>query len=200
MQLVSSLTSRVENDTLFRKPSGKQYKFFKKTLEDITLSAFKLRKDEGGEHTPFIEHRFDFGDQPPIATYPYRMNPVKKQDCQKENFDRRRRKYYKPGDKVWVTIHPVSRNNRSRKFMPKREGPYLILTLRSPVTYEIVDPDQALGTYHVSALKDSQEPETTRNAGFVAPLRKRGRPQKKLSPGSEPRRQRNQRGSLQHTV
>ncbi|GFY07552.1 CCHC-type domain-containing protein [Trichonephila clavipes] len=202
----------------------KQYKFFKKTLEDITLSAFELRKDEGknlspeqarkinilldrneacfqpgGEHTPFIEHRFDTGDQPPIATYPYRMNPVKKQDCQKENFDRRRRKYYKPGDKVWVTIHPISRNNRSRKFMPKREGPYLILTLRSPVTYEIADPanpDQTLGTYHVSALKDYQEPDTERNTGFVAPLRKRGRPKKKLSLGSEPRRQRNQRGSL----
>ncbi|GFT05671.1 retrovirus-related Pol polyprotein from transposon 297 [Trichonephila clavipes] len=143
----------------------KQYKFFKKTLEDITLSAFELRQDEGknlspeqartlnilldrneacnqpgGEHTPFIERRFDKGDQPPIAAYPYRMNPVKKQDCQKENFDRRRRKYYKPGDKVCLTIHPISRYNRSRKFMPKREGPYLILTLRSPVTYEIADP------------------------------------------------------------
>ncbi|GFY33433.1 transposon Ty3-I Gag-Pol polyprotein [Trichonephila clavipes] len=202
----------------------KQYKFFKKTLEDITLSAFELRKDEGknlsseqarkinilldrneacfqpgGELTPYIEHRIDTSDQPPIATYPYRMNPVKKQDCQKENFDRRRRKYYKPGDKVWVTIHPISRNNRSRKFMPKREGPYLILTLRSPVTYEIADPvhpDQALGTYHVSALKDYQQPETERNTGFVAPIRKRGRPKKKLPPGSEPRRQRNQRGSL----
>ncbi|GFT77328.1 transposon Tf2-9 polyprotein [Trichonephila clavipes] len=105
-----------------------------------------------------------------------------KQDCQKENFDRRRRrKYDKPGDKVWVTIHPISRNNRSRKFMPKREGPYLILTLRSPVTYKIADPtnpDQALETYHVPALKDYQEPETERNTGFVAPLKKRGRPKK----------------------
>ncbi|GFU94622.1 transposon Tf2-9 polyprotein [Trichonephila clavipes] len=110
-----------------------------------------------------------------------------------------RRKYYKPGDKVWVTIHAISRNNRSRKFMPKREGTYLILTLRSPVIYEISDPanpDQALGTYHVSALKGYQEPETKRNTGIVAPLRKRGRPQKELPPGSEPRRQRNQRGSL----
>ncbi|GFY07448.1 uncharacterized protein TNCV_5086331 [Trichonephila clavipes] len=83
--------------------------------------------------------------------------------------------------------------------MPKREGPLIILTLRSPVTYEIVDPanpNQALGTYHVFALKDYQEPETNRNTGFVAPLRKRGRPNKKLSPGSEPRRQRNQSGSL----
>ncbi|GFX11627.1 retrovirus-related Pol polyprotein from transposon 297 [Trichonephila clavipes] len=83
----------------------KQYKFFKKT------SAFELREDEGknlsreqalkinilldrneacfqpgGEHTPFIEHRFDTGDQPPIAEYPYRMSPVKKQGSQKENF------------------------------------------------------------------------------------------------------------------
>ncbi|GFT09010.1 hypothetical protein TNCV_4104801 [Trichonephila clavipes] len=138
---------------LFRKSSGKLYRFFKKTLEDITLSAFELRKDEGknlspeqarkinilldrneacfqpgGEHTPFIEHCFDTGDQPPIATYPYRMNPVKKQDCQKENFDRRRRKYYKPGDKVWVIIHPISRNNRKRKFTPKIED---LLTLIS---------------------------------------------------------------------
>ncbi|GFT00038.1 integrin alpha-PS1 [Trichonephila clavipes] len=101
-----------------------------------------------------------------------------KQDCQKENFNRRRRrKYYKPGDKVWVTIHPIS------------------------LTHEIADPanpDQALGTYHVSGLKDYQEPETKRNSGFVAPLRKRGCPQKKLSPGSKPRRQRNQRAHEQY--
>ncbi|GFX53497.1 retrovirus-related Pol polyprotein from transposon 17.6 [Trichonephila clavipes] len=87
--------------------------------------------------------------------------------------------------------------------MPKREGPYLILTLRSPVTYEIADPanpDQALGTFHVSALKDYQEPETKRNTGFVAPLRKRGRSKKKLSPGSEPRRQWNQRGVSKHKL
>ncbi|GFX18449.1 protein NYNRIN [Trichonephila clavipes] len=74
-----------------------------------------------------------------------------------------------------------------------------VLTLRSPVTYEIADPvnpDQTLGIYHVSTLKDYQEPNTERNTGFVAPLRKRGRPKKKLPPGSEPRRQRNQRRSL----
>ncbi|GFW92844.1 transposon Ty3-I Gag-Pol polyprotein [Trichonephila clavipes] len=82
----------------------KQYKFFKKTLEDITLSAFELRKDEGknlspeqarkinilldrneacfqpgGEPPPYIEHRIDTSDHPPIATSPYRMNPVKKE-------------------------------------------------------------------------------------------------------------------------
>ncbi|GFX53499.1 hypothetical protein TNCV_4652851 [Trichonephila clavipes] len=74
----------------------KQYKFFKKTLEDITLSAFELREDEGKnlspeqarkinilldrneacfqpgvEPTPYIEHRIDTGDHAPIAMSPY---------------------------------------------------------------------------------------------------------------------------------
>ncbi|GFS67109.1 retrovirus-related Pol polyprotein from transposon 297 [Trichonephila clavipes] len=87
----------------------KQYKFFKKTLEDITLSTFELREDEGknlspeqarkinilldrneacfqpgGEPTPFIEHCIDMGDHPPIATSPYRMNPVKKEVLRKQ--------------------------------------------------------------------------------------------------------------------
>ncbi|GFS99393.1 retrovirus-related Pol polyprotein from transposon 297 [Trichonephila clavipes] len=82
----------------------KQYKFFKKTLEDITLSAFELQEDDGKnlspeqarlinilldgneacfqpgrEPTPYIEHRIDTGDHVPIATSPYRMNPVKKE-------------------------------------------------------------------------------------------------------------------------
>ncbi|GFT75230.1 hypothetical protein NPIL_58741 [Nephila pilipes] len=66
------------------------------------------------------------------------------------------------------------------------------------VMYEIADPanpDQVLGTYHISALKDYHEPGVERDTEPVAPLRKRGR-LKKLPPGSEPRRQRNQRGSL----
>ncbi|GFW29747.1 retrovirus-related Pol polyprotein from transposon 297 [Trichonephila clavipes] len=58
----------------------KQYKFFKKTLEDITLNILLDRNEAcfqpGGEHTPFIEHRLDTGDQPPIATYPYRIPTV----------------------------------------------------------------------------------------------------------------------------
>lgn len=122
-----------------------------------------------------------------------------KQDRMKDHFDRRRRpKYFKPGDNVWVTLHPISRNKRSKKFMPKREGPYRILTLRSPTTYEIADPanpDQVLGTYHVSALKEYHQPEAERDTGPVAPLRRRGRP-KKTSSGSSPGRLRNQRGSL----
>ncbi|GFS63555.1 retrovirus-related Pol polyprotein from transposon 297 [Trichonephila clavipes] len=69
----------------------KQYKFFKKTFENVILSAFELREHEGknlspeqarklkilldrneacfqprGEPTPFIEHRIDTGDHPPL--------------------------------------------------------------------------------------------------------------------------------------
>ncbi|GFW77540.1 hypothetical protein TNCV_2499321 [Trichonephila clavipes] len=67
----------------------KQYKFFKKTFENLTLSTFEIRQHEGknlspeqarklnilldkneiclqpgGEPTPFTEHRIGTGDQP----------------------------------------------------------------------------------------------------------------------------------------
>ncbi|GFU82499.1 hypothetical protein TNCV_433431 [Trichonephila clavipes] len=73
----------------------KHYKFFKKTLEDITLSAFERREDEGknlspeqarklnilldkneacfqsrGEPMPFNEPRFETGDHPQLQRLP----------------------------------------------------------------------------------------------------------------------------------
>ncbi|GBM01089.1 hypothetical protein AVEN_136640-1 [Araneus ventricosus] len=53
-----------------------------------------------------------------------------KQDKRKTYYDRRRRQaFYKSGDEVWVTLHPISKsqNKKSRKFMPKREGHYILL-------------------------------------------------------------------------
>lgn len=82
--------------------------------------------------------------------------------------------------------------------MPKREGPYVVITNRSPTTYDIADPaspDQPLGTYHVSALKTYYEPQVKRDTGPVAPLKRRGRP-KKINPGSSSGRHQSQRGSL----
>ncbi|GFV67194.1 40S ribosomal protein SA [Trichonephila clavipes] len=99
---------------------------------------------------------------------------------------------------LFPVYHPPANPSECKNH---REGPYLILTLRSPVTYEIADPanpDQALVTYHVSALKDYQELETERNTGFVASLKKRGHSKEKLLPGSEPRRQQSHRGSVTH--
>ncbi|GFT54657.1 hypothetical protein TNCV_2490771 [Trichonephila clavipes] len=94
----------------------KQYKFFKKTLEDITLRAFELREDEGkiclenrqekkinilldrnekhvsnqGRAQPSLNNRLTRVINP-NSNVSLQDEPAKKQDCQKENFNRRRR-------------------------------------------------------------------------------------------------------------
>ncbi|GFX22009.1 retrovirus-related Pol polyprotein from transposon 412 [Trichonephila clavipes] len=106
-----------------------------------------------------------------------------KQDQRKKQYDKNRRPvYYSPGDKVWVTLHPISsaKNKKTSKFMPKRDGPYLILTQKSPTSYVIAslaNPSELIATYHTSALT----PVKDINTSPVAPLRKRGRPQKVTS-------------------
>ncbi|GFU70443.1 transposon Tf2-6 polyprotein [Trichonephila clavipes] len=81
-----------------------------------------------------------------------------KQDQRKMQYDKNRRPvYYSPGDKVWVTLHPISsaKNKKTSKFMPKRDGPYLILTQKSPTSYVIAslyNPSEPIATYHTSAL------------------------------------------------
>ncbi|GBM56025.1 hypothetical protein AVEN_10200-1 [Araneus ventricosus] len=126
------------------------------------------------------------------------------QDLRKECGDRKRRRArnYFPGDRVFVTTHS-SNTAKGRatttKFMPKRDGPYIILTQKSPTSYVIAktdNPNKPLGTYHVSALKVFKQDES---ATPVHPLRKRGRPRKIFTSGSSQRRssrRRNQRGSL----
>ncbi|GFX69502.1 gag-Pol polyprotein [Trichonephila clavipes] len=64
--------------------------------------------------------------------------------------------------------------------MPKRDGPYLILTQKSPTSYVIAslaNPSEPIATYHTSALT----PVKDINTSPVAPLRKRGRPRKVTS-------------------
>ncbi|GFX59943.1 integrase catalytic domain-containing protein [Trichonephila clavipes] len=73
---------------------------------------------------------------------------------------------YHPGDKVWVTLHPLSNADQKKtaKFMPKRNGPYIIVTQRSPTTYEVANPNNphvVLGPYHSSALRPSIDKEAT---------------------------------------
>ncbi|GFX31175.1 uncharacterized protein TNCV_2026771 [Trichonephila clavipes] len=58
--------------------------------------------------------------------------------------------------------------------MPKRDGPYIIVTQCSPTTYEVANPNnphEVLGPYHSSALRPCIHKEATP----VMPLRKRGR-------------------------
>ncbi|KAF8795000.1 hypothetical protein HNY73_002902 [Argiope bruennichi] len=136
-----------------------------------------------------------------------------KQDRRKIFYDKNRNQvFYSPGDKVWVTSHPISNKfkRKTSKFAPRRDGPYIILSQRSPTTYEIAspsDPLTSLGTYHTSAIRSySQNMEADTPLHLI---RKRGRPPKLESLSSRinrppdnsnfvslPRRRRSQRGRL----
>ncbi|GBM23079.1 hypothetical protein AVEN_219950-1 [Araneus ventricosus] len=125
------------------------------------------------------------------------------QDLRMDCGDRKRQKApnYFPGERVFVTTHHLSNaaKGRTTKFMPKKDGPYIILTQKSPTSYVIANPDnlnEPVGTCHTSALKVYKQDESETP---VHPLRKRGRPRKTYTSGSSPRRSgrcRNQRGSL----
>ncbi|KFM62693.1 hypothetical protein X975_19850, partial [Stegodyphus mimosarum] len=122
----------------------------------------------------------------------------KKQDYRKQYADASRRPghQFKPGDRVWISKHPVSKSaeQKTSKFMPRRDGPYVIMTQRSPTTYEVSnlsDPHTSLGVYHSSALR----PCFDSNSTPLQPLRRRGRP-RKHTPGSSSGRCRSQRGRM----
>ncbi|GFU69557.1 hypothetical protein TNCV_1351171 [Trichonephila clavipes] len=91
-----------------------------------------------------------------------------KQDQRNTFYDKRYRPgpLYHPGYKVWVTLHPLSyaAHKNTAKFMPKRDGPYIIVTQRSPTTYEVANPNnphEVLGPYHSSALHPYIDKEAT---------------------------------------
>ncbi|GBM29603.1 hypothetical protein AVEN_130082-1 [Araneus ventricosus] len=114
------------------------------------------------------------------------------QDKRKQYADKRRRDtpLFHPGDKVYVTSHPVSSADKGKtsKFLPRKDEPYVILSKRSPTTYEIESLDNArtpIGVYHTSALKEFGQ---DRSSAPILPLRKRGRPRKSVTVGSWPGR------------
>ncbi|GFT02065.1 uncharacterized protein TNCV_83721 [Trichonephila clavipes] len=80
--------------------------------------------------------------------------------------------------------------------MPRRDGPYVISTQKSPSSYKIANldnPREPLGVYNTSALN----PCNSVTVKPLIPLRKRGRPPKvPQTPGSLSGLRRNQRGSM----
>ncbi|GFX53074.1 hypothetical protein TNCV_1655331 [Trichonephila clavipes] len=110
------------------------------------------------------------------------------QDSKKFYADKKRKTAptYQPGEHVFVASHPLSNaaQRRSAKLMPHRDGPYVILTQRSPSSYEIAsldNPGVPLRVYHTSALT----PCTNNKVKPLIPLRKRFRsPKVPQSPGS----------------
>lgn len=162
-------------DTTGHTPAYLQFGRELKTVDDVVHDFKGIIENDNfvPEITPYLK-RFA------TITKDLRERIERKQDQRKQQYDKhRRRMYYSPGDKVWVTLHPISsaKNKKTSKFMPKRDGPYLVLTQKSPTSYVIAsldNPSQPLATYHTSALTPCKEVHTSP----VVPLRKRGRPRK----------------------
>ncbi|XP_061713730.1 uncharacterized protein LOC133522414 [Cydia pomonella] len=164
--------------------------------------------EPGGGPTPFAEHRIDTGDHAPIAVPPYRVTPAKKEvmraeiekmladdiieECESpwgspallvpkaNGKSRQPGDVFDVGDSVLIKSHVLSNasKNVSAKFVPKRDGPYLVVKKVSPTTYLVADPKspgEVLGKYHSSQLvrynsRDDVLPSP------VVPKRNRGRP------------------------
>ncbi|XP_055848476.1 uncharacterized protein LOC129913700 [Episyrphus balteatus] len=107
------------------------------------------------------------------------------QDRNKAYVDTKRRPQVeiREGDEVLVTTHILSQaaKNITAKFVPKRDGPYVVVGKVGSSSFQIANKDDLMlpvGTYHVSALtKINQEKTTT--AEPIHRLRKRGRPKKR---------------------
>ncbi|GFY29536.1 transposon Ty3-I Gag-Pol polyprotein [Trichonephila clavipes] len=147
-----------------------------RTVDDVVQDFKSVFHNDNfvAEITPYLK-RFA------TITEDIREKIETKQDQRKKQYDKNRRPvYYSPGDKVGVTLHPISSAKNKKTSMPKRDGPYLILTQQSPTSYVIAslaNPSEPIATYHTSALT----PVKDINTSPVAPLRKRGRPRKVTS-------------------
>ncbi len=87
---------------------------------------------------------------------------------------------YQVGNKVFVKSHLVSSSQGgvAAKLGPRRDGPYLIIQVISPTSYEIAsldNPTVPLGKHHVNDLYLFRVSSDTTP---LVPLRKRGRPHK----------------------
>ncbi|GBN85496.1 hypothetical protein AVEN_77444-1 [Araneus ventricosus] len=153
-------------------PAYLQFASELRTIDDIVNDLTSVIENDNfvPEITPYLKE----------LSSEIRDRIEKKQDQRKQQFDSRRRPLYlSPGDKVWVTTHPVSKAHSkiTAKFVPKRDGRYLILTQKSPTTYVVSrldSPDEPLGTYHVPAL----HPVQRRYTQPVSPIKKLGQPPK----------------------
>ncbi|GBM29595.1 hypothetical protein AVEN_130077-1 [Araneus ventricosus] len=50
----------------------------------IKKNQLHYQEQTGGEPNPYIEHRINTGDSPPVSVPPYRLSPVKKELLKKE--------------------------------------------------------------------------------------------------------------------
>ncbi|KAF8778216.1 Retrovirus-related Pol polyprotein like [Argiope bruennichi] len=164
-------------DTTGHTPAFLQFGRELRTVDDVVRDFKAVVENDNfvPEITPYLKRFANIMNE-------LRERIEMKQDRRKIYYDKNRKQvFYSPGEKVWVTSHPISNKfkRKTSKFAPRRDGPYIILTQRSPTTYEIAspsDPSTSLGTYHTSALRSysrNMEADTP-----LHPIRKRGRPPK----------------------
>ncbi|GBN01032.1 hypothetical protein AVEN_26890-1 [Araneus ventricosus] len=156
-----------------------------RTLDDVTTDLrYVIHNDNFvPEFTPYLKRLERNMSQ-------IKENIEKSQDRRKAYADKSRKSSpnFKPDDLVWVKLHPLSKANQSRsaKLMPRKEGPYVILSQKSSTTFVIAScekPDVPLGAYHVSAL--TPFPNVIQNQSPLVTLKRRGRPPKQLSVSNE---------------
>lgn len=87
------------------------------------------------------------------------------------------------GTKVFVNSHVLSNASKgiTSKFIPKRDGPYVITRKIGSTSFEVSSPDNInipLGIYHASALTPYRGTNEDHIPVPVHPMRKRGRPKK----------------------
>ncbi|GFS86186.1 hypothetical protein TNCV_660721 [Trichonephila clavipes] len=186
-----------------------QYDEWENKLPSIRFALNSTKCDTTGKTAAYLQFGRQMRTIDDIAPYLKRLARIssevrerieEKQDQRKIFHDKRHRPVplYHPGDNVRVTLHPLSTaaHKKTAKFMPKRVGPYIIVTQRSLTTYEVANPNnphEVLEPYHSSALRPCIDKEATP----VMSLRKRGRPRKDKSAGSSSRTiPRNQRGRV----
>ena len=65
-----------------------------------------------------------------------------------------RSKPFKLGDKVWLSTKNLKLQAQSKKFNPKKVGPFKITKVMGPVTYQLKLPEQwrIHNTFHASLL------------------------------------------------
>ncbi|GBM62381.1 Transposon Tf2-9 polyprotein [Araneus ventricosus] len=156
-----------------------------RTLDDVTTDLRSVIHNDNfvPEFTPYLK-RFERNMSQ------IKENIEKSQDRRKAYADKscKPSPNFKPDDLVWVKLHPLSKANQSKsaKLMPRKDGPYVILSQKSPTSFVIAScdkPDVPLGAYHVSALTPFQN--VTQNQSPVVPLRRRGRPPNQPSVSNE---------------
>ncbi|KAJ8970959.1 hypothetical protein NQ317_000645 [Molorchus minor] len=125
-----------------------------RTLDDITHDLTSIVENFVPQITPYLE----------------KMSHAHKRDTAP----------FAVGNRVWVThtLHSADKGITT-KFHPKRDGPYEILQVVSPVSFQVCNPTESnipLGIYHMSALSPV---EGQVNEKPVVEIKRRGRPPKK---------------------